>query len=258
MSGHGTELSFELGGQRLRCRVVRARRRTYALRLSHDGLLELRVPQTLPARLLPDILQRHRRWIASRLARWAERGDTASGFGPGSAQRFLGNSYPLVLCRGRTRVQLRDERLHVSVPAPDDAVSVSGALDGWYRREAQARLPMRLAQLAAQLPWLAGRALPAPRVVRLRSRWGSCAVGGRITLNLGLVLLAPALADYVLLHELCHVREMNHGPRFYALLAAALPDWRLPQAALRRERPWRPVDADGNRTTDQPALVPVL
>lgn len=258
MSASATELSFDLGGQRLRCRVVRARRRTYALRLIHDGLLELRVPQALPTRLLPDILHRHRRWIARRLAQRAECAGMAADFGPGSTQRFLGDGYPLVLSRGRARVQLRDERLHVSVPAPDDAVSVSGALDGWYRREAQARLPMRLAQLAAQLPWLAGRALPAPRVVRLRSSWGSCAVGGRITLNLGLVLLAPALADYVLLHELCHVREMNHGPRFYALLATALPDWRLPQAALRRERPWRPIGADGNRTTDQPAPVPVL
>ena len=83
--------------------------------------------------------------------------------------------------------------------------------------------------------------LPPPRVVRLRSRWGSCAASGRITLNVGLVLLAPALIDYVLLHELCHLRELNHGPRFYAVLAAALPDHRQRQQALRGERPWRPL-----------------
>ena len=87
------------------------------------------------------------------------------------------------------------------------------------------------------MPWLAGRALPPPRVVRLRARWGSCAADGRITLNLGLVLLEQPLIDYVLLHELCHLREMNHGPRFYALLAAALPDHRERQAALRAGAP---------------------
>lgn len=252
------ELPFELGGQLLRCRVVRARRRTYALRLTREGMLELRVPLRLPARLLPDILHRHRRWIANQLARWEAHADTAPDFRAGSGQRFLGRSYPLVLCRGRTQVNLRAGRLHVSVLAPDDAASVSGALDGWYRREAQARLPTRLAELAADLPWLAGRALPEPRIVRLRSRWGSCAASGRITLNLGLVLLTPALIDYVLLHELCHVREMNHGPRFYALLGRVLPAHREAQAALRAERPWRPIGPGEYRTNDQLSLFPML
>ncbi len=235
-------LAFELDGRRLDCRVLRARRRTYALRVSADGVLELRVPLRLPARLLPDILHRHRRWIAGQFERRAHR-MTAPDFGPGSQQRYLGQGYPLQLAVGRSRVQLQDGRLQVSVPAPEHAPTVSGALDGWYRRQAQALLPPRLATLASTLPWLSGRVLPPPRVVRLRARWGSCAADGRITLNLGLVLLEQPLIDYVLLHELCHLREMNHGPRFYALLGAALPDHRERQAALRQERPWRPAPA---------------
>ncbi len=236
-------LAFDLDGQRLECRVLRARRRTYAVHLAADGVLELRVPQRLPAHLLPDILKRHRRWIAGQLERRARRVAAAPDFGHGSPQRYLGRSYPLQLAAGRTRVQLLDERLQVSVPAPEHAPTVTRALDGWYRRQAQALLPGRFAALAATLPWLAGRALPPLRVVRLRSRWGSCAADGRITLNLGLVLLAQPLIDYVLLHELCHLREMNHGPRFYALLAAAMPDFRERQAALHLERPWQPLPA---------------
>jgi predicted metal-dependent hydrolase len=234
------ELCFELDGRRLTCRLLRARRRTYALRVVADGVLELRLPQRLPARLVPDILHRHRRWIAGQLQRRAQP-PAAPDFGPGSAQRYLGDSYPLRLASGRRQVQLHDGALQVTVPAPHDAAAVSVALDGWYRAQAQALLPPRLAALAAALPWSAGRALPPPRLVRLRSRWGSCAADGRITLNVGLVLLAPALIDYVLLHELCHLRELNHGPRFYALLAAALPEHRERQAALRGLRPWQPV-----------------
>lgn len=236
-------LAFELDGRRFDCRVLRARRRTYALRVAADGVLELRVPQRLPARLVPDILQRHRRWIAGQFERRARRATAVPDFGHGSPQRYLGESYPLQLTAGRTRVQLRDALLQVSVPAPEHAPTVTRALDGWYRRQAQALLPERLTALAATLPWLAGRVLPPPRVVRLRSRWGSCAADGRITLNLCLVLLAQPLIDYVLWHELCHLREMNHGPRFYALLAAALPDYRERQTALREERPWRPMQA---------------
>jgi predicted metal-dependent hydrolase len=233
-------VQFELDGQPVACRVLRARRRTYALRVATDGVLELRVPQRLPAALLPDILRRHRRWIAGQMQRRAEHAAVPVDFGHGSAQRYLGESYALHLAEGTTRVQLLDGCFQVAVPAPDDAAAVSLALDGWYRAQARALLPGRLAGLAADLPWLAGRVLPPPRVVRLRSRWGSCAASGRITLNLGLVLLAPALVDYVLLHELCHLRQMNHGPRFYALLEAAVPDHRTRQAALRRERPWQP------------------
>lgn len=236
-------LAFDLDGRRLDCRVLRARRRTYALRVTADGVLELRVPQRLAAHLLPDILHRHRRWIAGQFERRARRMTAAPDFGPGSQQRYLGQGYPLQLAVGRSRVQLQDGCLQVSVPAPEHAPTVSGALDGWYRHQAQALLPQRLATLATALPWLSGRALPPPRVVRLRARWGSCAADGRITLSLGLVLLEQPLIDYVLLHELCHLREMNHGPRFYALLAAALPDHRERQAALRQEHPWRPAPA---------------
>ena len=236
-------LAFELDGRRLACRVLRARRRTYALRVTADGVLELRVPQRLAAHLLPDILRRHRRWIAGQFERCARHVMEAADFGPGGQQRYLGQRFPLSLTAGRTRVQLQDRQLQVSVPAPEHAPTVSGALDGWYRRQALALLPDRLAALATTVPWLVGRALPPPRVVRLRARWGSCAADGRITLNLGLVLLAQPLIDYVLLHELCHLREMNHGVRFYALLAAAMPDFRERQAALRQERPWRPLPA---------------
>jgi predicted metal-dependent hydrolase len=236
-------LAFELDGRRLDCRVLRARRRTYALRVTADGALELRIPLRLPARLLPDILHRHRRWIAGQLERRAGQRALVPDFSHGSPQRYLGRSYPLQLAAGRAHVQLLDERLQVSVPMPEHAPAVTRALDGWYRRQAQALLPGRLAALAASLPWRAGRALPPPRVVRLRARWGSCAADGRITLNLGLVLLEQPLIDYVLLHELCHLREMNHGPRFYALLRAALPDYRERQIALARERPWRPMPA---------------
>jgi hypothetical protein len=236
-------LAFELDGRRLDCRVLRARRRTYALRVTADGALELRVPLRLPAHLLPDILNRHGRWIAGQLERRAGQRALVPDFSHGSPQRYLGRSYPLQLAAGRAQVQLLDERLQVSVPVPEHTPAVTRALDGWYRRQAQALLPGRLAALAASLPWLAGRALPPPRIVRLRARWGSCAADGRITLNLGLVLLEQPLIDYVLLHELCHLQEMNHGPRFYALLRAALPDYRERQLALARERPWRPMPA---------------
>ncbi len=58
-----------------------------------------------------------------------------------------------------------------------------------------------------------------------KSRWGSCSMLGNVNFNYKLALLPPALSDYVIVHELCHIGEMNHGPKFWALVARAIPDW---------------------------------
>lgn len=69
----------------------------------------------------------------------------------------------------------------------------------------------------------------------MRRRWGSCSAAGHITLNTRLVQTSPRCVDYVLLHELAHLRELNHGPRFYAVLTALLPDWKDARSLLRRQ-----------------------
>ena len=70
--------------------------------------------------------------------------------------------------------------------------------------------------------------LPAPqlRVRKMRSRWGSCSRSAVITLNLELIRMPLPCIDYVITHELCHLVEFNHGPRFYALQARFIPDWK--------------------------------
>jgi len=87
-------------------------------------------------------------------------------------------------------------------------------------------------------PLAAGRlgTPPAPRLRlrRMRRRWGSCTGQGVVTLNTRLVERCRCLIDYVLVHELCHLRELNHSPRFHALVADLMPDWRARSEALDR------------------------
>jgi predicted metal-dependent hydrolase len=66
----------------------------------------------------------------------------------------------------------------------------------------------------------------------MKARWGSCGAVGHIILNLRLIHMPIELIDYVVIHELCHLKEHNHSPRYYALLDRALPDWRERRAAL--------------------------
>jgi len=90
------------------------------------------------------------------------------------------------------------------------------------RAQAKSELPQRLAELAVLHGFQYNKVFIKNNV----SNWGSCSVRGNINLNLRLVTLPKELQDYVMLHELCHLREMNHGPRFHALLESVCPGHR--------------------------------
>ncbi len=101
------------------------------------------------------------------------------------------------------------------------------------RRRAKAELPARLQELAARH----GFRYNAVRIKRNKSNWGSCSRKGNINLNLSLVLVPDELRDYVLLHELCHLKHPDHSPAFHALLEEVCPGHIALQKALRKYRP---------------------
>jgi predicted metal-dependent hydrolase len=99
----------------------------------------------------------------------------------------------------------------------------------WVKNKAQAYLPIRLAQLAAEHDFQ----YTGCTVRHARTRWGSCSRLGKINLNASLILLAPALLDYVLLHELCHTREFNHSTHFWAEMYAVDPNFKIHRQTLK-------------------------
>ena len=115
-------------------------------------------------------------------------------------------------------------------------------------READARR-----RAARALAWYRGRIeeychrlglpVPAVRLSNARTRWGSCSSRSGIRLHWRLVHLSPALIDYVVAHEVAHLVEMNHSPRFWAVVERLYPDWREARAALRRAAATLPVIA---------------
>lgn len=98
------------------------------------------------------------------------------------------------------------------------------------RAQAKAALPPRLAELAEQY----GFSYNQVRIKHNSSNWGSCSSLGNINLNLNLMRVPEHLRDYVMLHELCHLKYMNHGPEFHALLESVCPGHRACQRELRQ------------------------
>jgi predicted metal-dependent hydrolase len=125
-------------------------------------------------------------------------------------------------------VTVRCAELVVRTEAADD---YRAPLERAMRRVAVQELPVHLLALAARH----GLAVAGVSVRNQRSRWGSCSRTGRIALNWRLLQMPESVRDYILLHELMHLREQNHSPRFWALVAAVCPTHRESRAWLKRE-----------------------
>lgn len=101
------------------------------------------------------------------------------------------------------------------------------------QKEARAYLPRQLSYLADMHGFRYARV----RYGTQKGRWGSCSTSGTISLNVGLMLLEPELIDYVLIHELCHTKQMNHSSEFWGLVESCLPDYKNRRKLLKQKSP---------------------
>ena len=98
-------------------------------------------------------------------------------------------------------------------------------LDAWYRAHAKALFPVRLAECLKICGRRDTAAEPLLTIRRMTHRWGSCTPKGRLLLNLDLILAPVTCIDYVIMHELCHLKIRDHNRAFYRLLSRIMPDW---------------------------------
>ena len=144
----------------------------------------------------------------------------------GETHRYLGKQYRLKVVEGTDeRVKLTRGRLFVYTEDSQNKERIHILLTSWYRSHAQHVFTQRL---DACFPRVAKYGLDYPDVEirQMEKRWGSCTAEGKVLLNLKLIQVPKKLIDYVIMHELCHLKEHHHGPSFYALLDRAMPDWR--------------------------------
>ncbi len=228
------------GQERVDVRVLRTpRKKTVALHVSPDLEVVLRVPQRLSGGRVEEILRLRADWIVRQVKRFrALSPPLRREFVSGESIPFLGEDLTLeVVARpGAVPDAFRfDVRLWVTVDAARSGASrreaVRSALVAFFRAEAAARLPGRVAHYAERL----GVAVPAVFIRDQKRRWGSCHPRGCVYLNWRLVLMPPDLLDYVVAHEVCHLRRADHGPRFWALVGSLVPDVKERRARLRRD-----------------------
>ena len=224
---------IELEGQRIDYTVrFSTLAKRCKIRVSLDG-----VEVVLPHRVSPgravSILQQHSAWVLRQLER--HRHQVAAGTALLPENTILLRGEPTLVEIIRTtaighlgQVDQRDGRVRVSLLA-QAATDPIKALEAWLRHQARQDIEARLAQRSVEMR-------QQPRCIYIRdqrTRWGACSRRGNLSFNWRLVMAPPAVLDYVVVHELAHLAEPNHSPRFWLLVAAFCPEFKRHKAWLR-------------------------
>lgn len=218
-----------LAGQPISYTLKRSgKRRSIGLRINDLGLT-VSMPLNASESWLHEVLQIRASWVVEKLAGWQERKPLAQEWADGAPIPYLGEQLTLRVIASTSAAVTRQhqDELQVSFRGEITPLRVERAVSLWYRRQALKLFAARVAHYAPQLG-------VTPREIRLsvaKTRWGCCTASGAIRLNVQLIKLPLYLVDYVVVHELAHLCEMNHSAAFWAVVASACPDY----LKLRRE-----------------------
>jgi predicted metal-dependent hydrolase len=223
-------------------RFERSRRKSIGFLVGADGLV-VRAPNWVTLREVDAAVQEKGAWIVAKLQQFKERQteqfQKAIEWRHGAEVPFLGRTLQLcVLERGVGRVHGQDlpieQVLPVTVPPGASVTQVRDAAQVWLKKQAKALFEERLHHFAPLL----GVRWQKLSLSSASTRWGSARVDGHIRLNWRLIHLPTSQIDYVVVHELAHLREMNHSPRFWETVSEVMPDYAERRKALRQA----PVD----------------
>lgn len=212
----------------------RARRKTIGLRVNPKGL-SVRAPMWVPEAEVQRFLSSRAEWVLAKLQAVQSRPEPPSMvWAAGARIDFLGQ--PVVLSLDPEHrfdgagAGLQGGSLCVALPRDCGPDRLRDSVQAWLTEQARQHLTARLQHFAP----IVGVRWSRLRLSSATTRWGSAHSDGAIHLNWRLIHLSPELIDYVVVHELCHLREMNHSPAFWRLVEAVLPDQAERRRALRR------------------------
>ena len=222
------EHSINYGQTNIKFKVNRKKRKTLGINVLPSGDVTVDAPEDAPLEKVKELLGKRANWILK------QKREIASFHPPmppkqyltGETFRFLGNQYRLnIIEADKSKVQLTRDRIEVYTIVGNETKSVEKCLKKWFREEARKIFNERLLFCMNRVEKIGIKSLPTIKLRKMEKRWGSCTNDGLIILNPELVSAPIDCIDYVIIHELCHLKELSHNRRFYQLLSIALPNW---------------------------------
>ncbi|MDM9559973.1 MULTISPECIES: M48 family metallopeptidase [Bordetella] len=224
--------------------LLRSRRRSIGFVVADDGL-RVTAPNWVTLTQIDDAVREKARWILAKLRDWQARKEqlamSQTRWQAGGELPYLGRRIVLGMGADRRQAFLSGDAdapndgdtLWLALPADADQARIRDAAQAWLQQRAGAWFGARLAHFLQ----VSGLKIRRWRLSSAATRWGSCTSDGNIMLNWRLIHFAPSIIDYVIAHELAHLREMNHSRDFWAEVGNILPGFEEAKNVLRRHDP---------------------
>lgn len=219
-------------GHGFRAQLIRSRRKTLGIVVKR-GAVQVRAPQQLALADILVFVEQKTRWIQTILQRHSQLPSLPERLlVDGEALTYLGQSKTLRLVSASAhQVRLHGDEICLHRRDLGTRAARRQQLAQWYREQAAVHFQQRCAYFAERLGL-------HPRAIKVRlykSRWGSCTQSGAVHFNWLLMMAPPEVLDYVVVHELCHLRYFDHSPAFWALVASALPEYKTQNNWLKKQ-----------------------
>ncbi|MBF5040234.1 M48 family metallopeptidase [Methylophilus sp. 13] len=221
-------------GQTIAYQLDLRARRTIGLKITAEGLV-VHAPKRISASQLQQVLQEKSSWIQQKLALREANQVAPMQWLDGEPLLFMGQDIVLTLIAHPTSkaVTLEGDKLLVRSPYINNPDWVARKVLQWYAQQALPDFKRRVALIAAQM----GEQVSGVGLSNAKSRWGSCNSRKQIRLNWRLIQAPPHIIQYVVCHEMAHLKEMNHSARFYAVQASLFPQYEHAEKALKALSP---------------------
>jgi len=225
----GTLRYIQLGSEIVTYRYRRARRRSIGIVIDDHGL-RVAAPGHTPIAEVEAFIREKARWVLQKLSEWrAAPKPQVVNWSDGATISLVGVPVAIELLPGQRGIKLENGRLGIGLEPRGEPAALRTRGIIWIKEHARALMHERLALYAASL----GVPVPSLTLSSARTQWGLCREDGRVRLNWRLIHLPLRLIDYVVAHELAHLREMNHSARFWAVVGGLYPDYQAARSELR-------------------------
>ena len=205
--------------------VIRSGRRKTASVKVQEGKVSVAVPKSLSDSRIEALVAKKARWIREKLLLQSEaRPVKPKEYVSGESFTYLGRNYRLKVEAGKpVSVKLKQGRLWVRVPGGcSNPEKVKDALIQWYRTHAE----QKLEQKAERYARIIGVSPSAVGIKTFKSQWGSCDNRGLVQFNWKIIIAPNRIVNYLVVHEICHLKQHNHSPRFWKCVESVFPDYR--------------------------------
>ncbi|MDO8872669.1 MAG: SprT family zinc-dependent metalloprotease [Methanoregula sp.] len=208
-------------------KIIRSRRRTIALVITPDGHLIVRAPLKAPAALINTFVKEKSGWIKKKIGEIKQRpAATVHAYEEGETFLYLGRVYPLHIVKSENGAIERTDRLCVCRSLLPD---IRNRLKRWYMEEARKEIHARCMWFSM----MTGYNPTSIRITDARQRWGSCTHKGGLNFSWRLIQAPLEIVDYVIVHELVHLRQPDHSKKFWAKVKEMMPDYEQQREWLR-------------------------